>query len=130
LFTHSILDYNPREYRIVKRAGAIIVSVQVPNDLAAFLEALGKTEEPMAMFYTDKEPENGVSPKPGRLPSIEQEARQEIDFKELFKDFSCVIPTCVPLRIFSRAESEFMLLPSTVWGGDHESSDKSVFTFV
>jgi uncharacterized protein (DUF169 family) len=91
LFTHSILDYNPREYRIVKRAGAIIVSVQVPNDLAAFLEALGKTEEPMAMFYTDKEPENGVSPKPGRLPSIEQEARQEIDFKELFKDFSCVI---------------------------------------
>jgi uncharacterized protein (DUF169 family) len=45
----------------------------------------------MAMFYTDKEPQDGVSPKPGRLPSIEQEARREIDFKEVFKDFSCVI---------------------------------------
>lgn len=67
------------------------MSVQVSNDLAAFLEALGKTEEPMAMFYTDKEPQDGVSPKPGRLPSIEQEARREIDFKEVFKDFSCVI---------------------------------------
>jgi uncharacterized protein (DUF169 family) len=65
--------------------------MQASNDLAAFLEALGKTEEPMAMFYTDKQPEEGVSPKPGRLPSVEQEARREIDFKELFKDFSCVI---------------------------------------
>ncbi len=67
------------------------MSMQASNDLAAFLEALGKTEEPMAMFYTDKQPEEGVSPKPGRLPSVEQEARREIDFKGLFKDFSCVI---------------------------------------
>ena len=64
---------------------------QTSDDLTGFLEALGNTEEPMGMFYTDEEPRGGVAPKPGRLPSLEQEARREINFKELFKDFSCVI---------------------------------------
>jgi uncharacterized protein (DUF169 family) len=61
------------------------------EELAAFLEALGNTEEPMAMFYTDEEPSEGVSPKPGQLPTLEQEARNEVDFSAIWKDFSCVI---------------------------------------
>jgi len=69
----------------------MIVNMETSDNLTAFLEALGKTEEPMGMFYTDEEPQDGIAPKPGRLPSAEQEARREIDFKELFKDFSCVI---------------------------------------
>jgi len=68
-----------------------MVTEQFRKNQPAFLEALGQPEEPMGMFYTDTEPESGVSPKPALLPSIEQEARREIDFKEAFKDFSCVI---------------------------------------
>ncbi|MFZ5868085.1 MAG: DUF169 domain-containing protein [Thermodesulfobacteriota bacterium] len=61
------------------------------NDLAGFLEALGYDEEPMGMFYTDREPARGYAPKPGRLPSVEAEARKEVDFRQLWRDFSCVI---------------------------------------
>ncbi len=61
------------------------------DNLNAFLQALGHEEMPMGMFYTDTEPEDGVTPKPGRLPSVEQEARREIDFSNLFREFSCVI---------------------------------------
>jgi uncharacterized protein (DUF169 family) len=61
------------------------------GDLAGFLEAVGYGEEPMGMFYTDREPSRGYAPKPGRLPSVEAEARKEVDFRELWRDFSCVI---------------------------------------
>ncbi|MBM4326126.1 MAG: hypothetical protein FJ118_03090 [Deltaproteobacteria bacterium] len=61
------------------------------SDLAGFLEALGYDEEPMGMFYTDREPARGYAPKPGRLPSVEVEARKEVDFQGLWRDFSCVI---------------------------------------
>jgi uncharacterized protein (DUF169 family) len=61
------------------------------SDLAGFLEALGYDEEPMGMFYTDREPARGYAPKPGRLPSVEAEARKEVDFQQLWRDFSCVI---------------------------------------
>jgi len=59
--------------------------------LAGLLEALGGAEEPMGMFYSDEEPQNAVTPKPGRLPSIEDEARNEIDWQQLFSNFSCVL---------------------------------------
>ena len=71
--------------------GVGAVNTKRQDDLKAFLDALGGTEEPIGMFYTDEEPEGGFAPKPGRLPSVEQEARREINFKELFKDFSCVL---------------------------------------
>ncbi|MEW6533146.1 MAG: DUF169 domain-containing protein [Thermodesulfobacteriota bacterium] len=61
------------------------------SDLAGFLEALGYDEEPLGMFYTDREPARGYAPKPGRLPSVEAEARKEVDFRQLWRDFSCVI---------------------------------------
>lgn len=58
--------------------------------LNRFLEALGHDEEPMGMYYTDVEPREGYAPKPGLLPSIEQEARNEVDWKGLWENFSCV----------------------------------------
>jgi uncharacterized protein (DUF169 family) len=61
------------------------------NESAAFFDALGASEEPFGMFYSDSEPQAGVTCKPGTLPSIEQEARNEVDFRSLFKDFSCVL---------------------------------------
>ena len=61
------------------------------NDVVSFLEAIGLDEEPMGMFYSDREPEEGIAPKPGLLPTIEMEARGEVDWGALFGDFSCVI---------------------------------------
>ena len=61
------------------------------SDVKDFLEALGLDEEPMGMYYTDVEPEEGISPKSSLLPTIEMEARGEVDWAALFGDFSCVI---------------------------------------
>jgi uncharacterized protein (DUF169 family) len=60
-------------------------------EVEGFLEALGLTEEPMGVYYTDTEPNAGFSPKPGVLPSLEMEARGEVDWGPLFGSFSCVI---------------------------------------
>ena len=62
-----------------------------PDHISAFLEVLGDIEEPMGMFYTDEEPKDAVAPKRGILPSVEQEAKNQVDFNAVWKDFSCVI---------------------------------------
>src|SRR5512136_1265967 len=56
-----------------------------------FLDALGLDEEPMGMFYTDKQPAQGSSPQKRTIPSAQQEAKGEVDFASLFEGFSCVI---------------------------------------
>jgi len=61
------------------------------SGVQGLLDALGATEEPLGIFYTDTEPEEGFSPKPGKLPSAEQEAKGEVDFGGLFANFSCVM---------------------------------------
>lgn len=61
------------------------------SDVEAFLDALGLDEEPMGMYYSDGEPEEGIAPKSGLLPTIEMEARGEVDWGALFGNFSCVI---------------------------------------
>ncbi len=60
-----------------------------------------------------------------------------IKCSELFKTMLCYpLTTRISYHsayryvVFSRAESRFMLLPPTVWGGDYDSSHKSMFTFV
>src|SRR5208283_906463 len=58
---------------------------------AAFLEALGYSEEPFGMFYTGEEPESGFVPKEGAAFSYEMEQRGEIDFSALFQNWSCVM---------------------------------------
>jgi uncharacterized protein (DUF169 family) len=61
------------------------------SQVQGLMEALGATEEPFGIFYTDTEPEEGLSPKPRRLPAAEEEARGEVDFGAIFADFSCVM---------------------------------------
>ena len=61
------------------------------SQVQGLMEALGATEEPLGIFYTDKEPQEGFSPKPGKLPSAEEEARGEVDFGAVFANFSCVM---------------------------------------
>ena len=59
--------------------------------LPQFLETLGLDEEPMGIFYTDGEPSEGISPKPMDLPTREKEEKNEIDWQDIFGQFSCVI---------------------------------------
>ncbi|MGB6066657.1 MAG: DUF169 domain-containing protein [Desulfomonilaceae bacterium] len=56
-----------------------------------FLEVLGVTEEPMGMLYSNEQPAEGISPKPGTLPTREAEAAQEVDWASINANWSCVI---------------------------------------
>lgn len=59
--------------------------------LRSFLEALGHDEQPLGMFYTDNEPEKGLAPKPGLLPTAEEDSQRNIDWKAVHKNWSCVL---------------------------------------
>ena len=59
--------------------------------MKGFFERLGLKEEPLGMFYTDKQPEEGFSPKPGKMPTREMEVKGEINWGSLFEGFSCVM---------------------------------------
>jgi len=61
------------------------------TNLRAFFEVLGLTEEPMGMHYVSAPPEEGISPKPGLLPSAEDEAAGRVDWNALGEGFSCVL---------------------------------------
>ena len=58
------------------------------DSLPKFLEILGLDEEPMGLFDTDEEPEEGFTPKPSELPTIEKERNNEIDWQKVFSQFS------------------------------------------
>jgi len=61
------------------------------NRLPQFLNTLGLGETPMGVYYTDSEPTHGFSPKPNELPTREKERNDEIDWQQVFGQFSCVI---------------------------------------
>jgi uncharacterized protein (DUF169 family) len=60
-------------------------------DVKGLLDALGLREEPIGVFYTNQEPEQGLSPKPGLLPTPLMEARQEVEWDLLWSNFACVL---------------------------------------
>ena len=45
------------------------------KSLPNFLAVLGLDEEPMGLFYTEKKPVEGFSPKPIDLPTREKEIK-------------------------------------------------------
>jgi uncharacterized protein (DUF169 family) len=63
------------------------------DETTRFLEALGHDEEPMGIFYSDVEPTHGIAPKPGHLPTREEEQKAggAIDWQALHKGWSCVL---------------------------------------
>ncbi len=61
------------------------------SNLEQFLEVLGHLEEPMGMFYTDRQPAEGFAPNPGHLPTIDEEVRRKVDFGAIAENFACVI---------------------------------------
>ncbi len=60
-------------------------------DVNGLLTALGLPEEPLGVSYTNDEPQEGLSPKAGKLPTAAQEARGEVDWEETFQNFACVL---------------------------------------
>ena len=59
--------------------------------LPQFLDILGLDEAPMGIFYTDKEPVDGFTPKLNDLPTREKEIGNDIDWQRVFGRFSCVL---------------------------------------
>jgi hypothetical protein len=59
--------------------------------LTPFLEALGYDETPFGFFYTDREPADGFSPKPGVLPTREDESQGRVDWPVVWGNFRCVL---------------------------------------
>lgn len=57
--------------------------------LAPLLEVL-MADEPMGVYYTDREPD-GVSPRSQRPLSREAEERGEVDWQAVMENFSCVL---------------------------------------
>lgn len=73
--------------------------VSINNDLVQrFLNTIGYDEEPMGMHFTDTQPTEGFSPKPMELPTAEKEARNAINFEEVFKNHSCVLKNILLAR--------------------------------
>jgi len=62
-----------------------------PGGLDGFLEVLGLDEAPMGVFYSDREPEGGVSPKPQIPVSRQAEEKGEVDWMAVMGNFSCVL---------------------------------------
>lgn len=56
-----------------------------------FFNVLEVTEEPMGMIYTDKQPAEGISPKEGPLPTVEDEAADRVDWPSINANWTCVI---------------------------------------
>jgi uncharacterized protein (DUF169 family) len=61
------------------------------KSLPEFLSILDLDETPMGLFYTDEKPAQGFSPKPIDLPTRAREIQNEINWKDVFDKFSCVM---------------------------------------
>lgn len=61
------------------------------GDQGKFLGVLGVTEEPVGIFFSDKKPAEGFTPKPMDLPTREREIKNEVDWQAVFSNFSCVL---------------------------------------
>ena len=59
--------------------------------VSEFLEALGMSEEPYGIYYSDEAPHDAIMPKAATLPSVEDEAKGQVDWKGLRENFTCVI---------------------------------------
>ncbi|MGM0417615.1 MAG: DUF169 domain-containing protein [Thermodesulfobacteriota bacterium] len=58
-------------------------------ELSGFLETLGLNEEPVGICFTDKKPENGLSPDYLDTFSREEDMNNEVNWNEVFSNFSC-----------------------------------------
>jgi len=62
---------------------------KLTKQISPFLEVLGLDEQPMGIFFSDKEPAGGTSPKLADLPTKEKEACGQIDWAAQGETHSC-----------------------------------------
>ncbi len=67
------------------------MSIPELSNLQPFLEALGLSEPPMALFYIDQPPAEGFHPPAGDLPTKAKEEQGQINWGGVFGNFSCVM---------------------------------------
>ena len=63
---------------------------EIKENLTHFLETLMLDEEPMGIFFTDEEPDEGLCPKPVDLPTREKEINNQLDWQAFFNP-SCIL---------------------------------------
>lgn len=102
--------------------------------LPGLLEVLGLEEEPMGLFFTDEEPAEGFSPKPLASPTKERENNQEIDWQEVFGNFSCVMGNIWRARkkglpAYFSAE-KFGCPGGSFWLGFHKPQTETIIAYV
>jgi uncharacterized protein (DUF169 family) len=61
------------------------------DKLPAFLERLGIDDPPVGIYFTDTQPEDGLTPDPMPTPTREREEKGEIDWPGVFQNFTCVM---------------------------------------
>jgi uncharacterized protein (DUF169 family) len=59
--------------------------------LSGLLAALGLTETPYGLFYTDAAPQEGFAPDPGPPLSLALEQAGQVDWGAVWRNFSCVL---------------------------------------
>ena len=70
---------------------------QLKSQTEALLQMLGHDEEPLGVFYSDTKPD-GHGPKETTPISVEAEKRGEIDFRNIFANFSCMMARVLQCR--------------------------------
>ncbi len=63
----------------------------IDRELSPFLDRLGLAEEPLGLFYSDVLPEGAMMPSQMETPTPDREKRGEINWKEVFASFACVM---------------------------------------
>jgi uncharacterized protein (DUF169 family) len=62
------------------------------TEISELLDALGIDELPMALYFTDTQPDIGFHPQDNpSLPTAEQERRGEVDWQKTYDKWSCVM---------------------------------------
>lgn len=99
-----------------------------------FLDVLALDEEPMGIFFTDTEPEEGFTPPEMDMPTREQEARGEVDFGKLFGNFSCALGSIWRARRKKTAawfsERHFGCPGSAFWQGFNKPQLEAIIAYV
>lgn len=67
------------------------MAIKELEQINKLVDRLGLSDEPLGLFYTDERPAEGISPKPGELPTREREAAGEVDWGAVFGNFTCTM---------------------------------------
>lgn len=110
------------------------MQVEMIDALSQFKKTLGLDEEPMGLFYTDTEPENGLAPKASDLPTREKEMNNQVDWQEVFGQFTCVMSLIWRVRKKKKAAyfsaEQFGCAGGAFWMGFNKPQAETIINYV